>query len=209
MTTEKEELRDILSSPEFADYMKDAEEPGRNLLLYGLERLFDWLGRLFPELELAEGSQDALGYFIIAGGLMLLAALSFFLFRLLWIERRALRRRSAAASPEELEAAPAGLLERSRAAAASGAYREASRLLFLALLLGFQERGWLRVADWKTNWEYAEELAGQGEASAALFRSSAVRFDAVWYGGRDIAPADYDTWRREVEAAIDAEGGQP
>ncbi|WP_309122494.1 DUF4129 domain-containing protein [Paenibacillus sp.] len=204
MTPEKEELLDILSQREFTDYLKEAEEPGQNLLLYWLERLFDALGKLFPELEMAEGSGDALGYAIIGGGLVALAALSLFLFRLLWVERRALRRK-AAASADEMETAPAGLLDRSRTAAANGAYREASRLLFLALLLGFQERGLLRVTDWKTNWEYAEELAGKGGA-AALFRSSAVRFDAIWYGGRDIAPAEYDGWRREVEAAIADEG---
>jgi len=208
MTTEREELRDILAQPEYTQYLKDAEEPGQNLLLYWLERLFDALGRLFPELEMAEGSQDALGYGIVVGGLLALALLSLFLFRLLWVERRALRR-SAAASLEELEASPAGLLERSRAAASSGAYREASRLLFLALLLGFQERGRLRVADWKTNWEYAEELGEKGGESVALFRSSAVRFDAVWYGGRDIAPGEYDAWRRDVEAAVAGEGGRP
>jgi hypothetical protein len=207
MTTEREELQDILSQPEYTQYMKDAEEPGQNLLLYWLERLFDALGRLFPELEMAEGSGDALGYVIIAGGLIALALLSLFLFRLLWVERRALRR-SATASFEELEAAPAGLFERSRAEASRGAYREASRLLFLALLLGFQERGRLRVTDWKTNWEYAEELGEKDGESVALFRSSAVRFDAVWYGGREIAPAEYDAWRREVEAAISDEGGR-
>jgi len=204
MSAAKDELRDILAGREFADYMKDTEEPGQNLLLYWLERLFGALGKLFPELEMAEGSQSALGYVIIAAGLIALLILSLALFRLLWVDRRSLRRK-AAASAEELETAPAGLLGRSRAAAAEGAYREASRLLFLALLLGFQERGLLRVADWKTNWEYAEELGEKGGAPLALFRSSAVRFDAVWYGGRDIDAAEYDAWRREVEAAI-AEG---
>lgn len=198
--TEKDALRDILAGSEFTDYMKETPEPGHNLLLLWLERLLDALGRLFPELEMAEGSSEALRYGIIGAGLITLLLLSLFLFRLIYIERR-LGRRTAAANHEELEQAPVSLIERSRSAAASGDYREATRLLFLALLLGFQERELLRVAAWKTNWEYAEELALKESEWVPLFRESAQRFDTVWYGGRSIGADEYDGWRRRVESA--------
>src|SRR5690606_13948338 len=106
---------------------------------YWLDRLFEALGKLFPELEMADSSGDVLGVLLIAAAFIVLLVLSFFLFRLLRFERRSLRRQ-ASASEEELESAPASLFARSREAAARGAYREASRLLFLSLLLGLQER---------------------------------------------------------------------
>ncbi len=205
---EKEALRDILASDEFAAYMKEDAEPGKNLLLVWLERLLEELSDLFPELEMPQGSQDAVMYVIIAAGLVTLLALSVFLARLVWFERRTGRRR-AVAHDDELEQAPLDLAGRSRAAAAAGQYREATRLLFLALLLGFQQRELLRIESWKTNWEYAEALEERNSPWVGLFRASALRFDTVWYGGREIDADEYENWRREVEAVLAAAGDGP
>ena len=40
----------------------------------------------------------------------------------------------------------------------SGEYSQATRHLFLAILLFFDEKGWLVAKRWKTNWEYYDEL---------------------------------------------------
>ncbi|MCI3926907.1 DUF4129 domain-containing protein [Paenibacillus sp. TRM 82003] len=198
---EKEALRDILSSGEFAAYMEEDAEPGQNLLLRWLGELLEKLSELFPDLEMPQGSQDAVMYVIIGAGLITLLTLSVFLLRLVWVERRMGRRR-AVAREDELEQAPLDLAGRSRAAAAAGEYREASRLLFLALLLGFQQRELLRVESWKTNWEYAEALEERNSPWVGLFRASAQRFDTVWYGGRDIGADEYESWRQDVEAVL-------
>lgn len=204
---EKEALREILSGGEFAEYMKEGAEPGQNLLLTWLVRLLERISNLFPDLEMPQGSQDGIMYIIIGAGLAALLLLSLFLLRLVWIERRTGRRR-AVAHRGELEQAPLDLAGRSRAAAAEGQYREAARLLFLALLLGFQQRDLLRVESWKTNWEYAEALEEQDSPWLALFRASALRFDTVWYGGREIGAEEYERWRLEVEAVLaEPEGG--
>jgi hypothetical protein len=203
---EKDALRDILAGGEFAPYLKEAEEPGQNLLLLWLERLMEALSRLSPGVEFPEGSGESLSYGLIAVGLLLLLGLTAFLSRLIWIERRTGRRR-AVARADELEQAPLDLADRSRAAVAAGNYREATRLLFLALLLGFQQRELLRVEAWKTNWEYAEELETRGGEWVPLFRDSALRFDTVWYGGWEIDPEAYEAWREQVEAVLPAGQG--
>lgn len=202
---ERQKLEEILSSSEFTQYAKPEEE-GQNLLLVWLERLFEALERLFPELELAEGSGEVLSYLFIGIGFLVLIALIVILLRLVWVERR-VRRRKAVVRADELEQAPVDLAARSREAAAAGDTREAVRLLFLALLLGFQEQGLLRVAAWKTNWEYAAELEEKGSDWIPLFRESALMFDSVWYGGKTITSENYEAWRIQVEAALNAETG--
>jgi len=200
---EKEALREILSGDEFTAYMKEDSGEGENLLIRLLNELFEALGRLFPEIEMTEGSSEVLGYFIIAGGMLALLGLSWFLLRLIWVERRA-KRRKAVVRGRELEQPPVDVAARAREAAARGDYREATRLLFLALLLSFEQQELLRVAAWKTNWEYAAELEGRGGRWVPLFRESALRFDTVWYGERPITAEEYEAWRLQVEAAIAA-----
>lgn len=204
---EKDELRDILSGTEFTEYVRGPAEEGQNLLFLWLERLFGLLERLFPDIELAEGSQDTFSFLLVGAGLAAFVFMSLFLFRLLYRERRA-ERRQIQAELSELAEAPSGIYARALSEAGKGDYREATRLLFLALLLGFQEQGLLRVAAWKTNWEYAEELDKRGGNWAPLFRESALKFDTVWYGGRGIAPDEFDNWRMQVEQAIRSSGAE-
>lgn len=203
---EKEALRGILAGDEFTAYAQQDGGNGRNLLLHWLEQLVEALGRLFPQLELTEGSGDVMAYLFIGGGLLALLFLAWFLLRLLWVERR-VKRRQAVVRADELGQAPADVADRASAAAAAGDYREATRLLFLALLLGFQRQELLRVEAWKTNWEYAAELEGEGGRWMPLFRESALRFDTVWYGGRAIPAEEYEAWRLQVESAIAADAG--
>lgn len=202
---ERQKLEDILSSQEFTQYAKPEEE-GRNLLLILLERLFEALEKLFPQIQLAEGSGSAIAYLLIVVGFVALFAIIVFLLRMVWVERR-VRQRKAIVRHDELEQAPVDLASRARAAAEAGDTREATRLLFLALLLGFQQQGLLRVEAWKTNWEYAAELEERGSAWIPLFRESALMFDAVWYGGRAIALDEYEAWSIQVESALSADAG--
>jgi len=203
---EREALEAILAREEFAGYRGPDADPGQNLLLHWLERLLEAFSGLFPDIDMAPSSEDAVSYGIVIFGFLALCAFATALFRLLWAERSAGRRRTAART-EELEQAPAGLLERASAAAAEGEYREATRLTFLALLLGFQRMGLLRVEQWKTNWEYAEELSAKDNRWLPLFRESALRFDSVWYGGRTIGAAEYEEWAVRVWSAVATEEG--
>jgi hypothetical protein len=197
---EKEALRGILSGDEYTAYATPEGGEGQNLLLYWLERLLDKLGELFPQLEMTGGSEKALTYVIIGVGVVLLAGLVFFLVKLLWVERKL--KQKAAMSEEELERPPADLLSLARRTADSGDLREATRLLFLALLLALQEREWLEVRPWKTNWEYAEELSGKSSPWLDIFRESALRFDTVWYGHRSITPEEFGGWLERVESIV-------
>ncbi|WP_274364012.1 DUF4129 domain-containing protein [Paenibacillus thermotolerans] len=197
---EKEALKGILSGDEYTAYAAKEGQQGENLLLRWLEELVNKLNDLFPQIEFADGSEDVLMYIIIGIGVVIVAALLFFLWQMLWFERGL--KRKASMTEDELEQPPESLLERARNAAESGDTREGTRLLFLALLLSLQEKEMLEVRAWKTNWEYAEELAERSSPWLELFRESALRFDTVWYGLKELPSDDFRDWYKRVESSI-------
>ena len=61
----------------------------------------------------------------------------------------------------------------------SGEYSQATRHLFLAILLFFDEKGWLVAKRWKTNWEYYDELVRTDKKRAERFFDFALLYYKV------------------------------
>ncbi|WP_072332253.1 MULTISPECIES: DUF4129 domain-containing protein [unclassified Paenibacillus] len=200
LQADKEKLQEILSRDEYAAY----ERGGANPVMDWLERLWQGLLDLFPDMDLPPGTPKLLAYGLLGLLLIALASVIVWLVRSMILMRRS-RRPSVFRSAAELGMSSAAHLEEARRCADEGAYPEAVRRAFLGLLLLLDEQGWIRAEKWKTNREYANELSERAPGLAEPFREGAAFFERVVYGGASASAADYDRMRKLAEAA--REGG--
>lgn len=78
-----------------------------------------------------------------------------------------------------------GWIEMAQDLQARGEYRLAIRALFLATLARLSHLGFIRIARFKSNRDYARELARRAHIAPELldtFAESAHVYDAIWYG---------------------------
>jgi hypothetical protein len=174
-----------------------------------IEKFFRWLSNSLPSAP--SGSVPAVNPELIQGlfyltVIALLGAIAYLLLRPLimhWDRWRFFWRRSDARrnvqftgeDAELLQMPPDELLERARAFAAQGNFREALRHHYIRLLLQLDARGVWRYDTRRTNWEHIAALQ-QNPVHQTLARPLSDltrRFDRVRYGN---APCSNDDWQR-------------
>lgn len=105
---------------------------------------------------------------------------------------------SSGAAEAELESAlardPGGWWSEADALAARGAYREALRALYLAVLSALHHRGAIEYEVSRSNGDYVRAFRGPGSELPA-FRELTRRFDFAWYGRRGADALGYETAR--------------
>lgn len=169
-------LAEILRRPEFT-------EAGRGLL----HRLADTINAVLGGLFSGSG--------IIAIILISFLAVAVFLGLLLWIARRF---RPSLEGEGRLPAGAAGrhspgsALASSRDAAEKGSYKEALRLLLLALLLRLDEEGALDYHYSRTNGEYLRQLRESGYPAWSPAAELFFLYERIWYGRAECRRKDYD-----------------
>lgn len=88
---------------------------------------------------------------------------------------------------------------------ASGEYRAALRMLYLATLIRWEEAGRLRFDRSLTNREVVARVNVQGDAALLEQLSPLVdRFDSVWYGGAPCTSDDYTRFASLAQRAWEA-----
>lgn len=198
--SDKERLQEILSRDEFA--VQDEPE-GKNLLDMLLEWVLDVIARLFAGTEVPDGAASAISYGLILITVVGLLVLVFWLYKkAIWQAKRV---RMPLVGEEKLLSSEEYLHEAKRQGEA-GEWREAVRHLFLALLFSMQEKSWLRVEPWKTNWEYAAELQYNHPQAVDMFRRHAQIFEKVWYGQGKLEGQLFWEQVRELEESWSEEG---
>jgi hypothetical protein len=85
--------------------------------------------------------------------------------------------------------------------ASKGAYREAIRHLYLALLSHLHRGGVIDYDPTKSNWDYLFGFKGSGDAKHS-FRDLTRRFDFAWYGNLDVTEAAYRAFRVIVQPLL-------
>ncbi|MGQ9732392.1 MAG: DUF4129 domain-containing protein [Candidatus Zipacnadales bacterium] len=195
----KQQLERILAQPDFQKAMQgggaDPRDVGQRLLLY-LRRLLGQLGGLH---------QTNYALFIVAvvaGSMILLAIFVHIAYTIvqalqprrgpLTDKQRPLSKRPD--SPADFQRQAAALVER-------GAYREAVRALYLALLWALQIQGVLPRTSAQTNREHLYHLRTR-PALAAIVEPFTETFDLMWYGSRPASREDVEHCRRWLEAAV-------
>jgi hypothetical protein len=148
-----------------------------------LHGIFDWLGRVLSDVPW-------LFVFIVVIGLVI-AAIVFAITKVRARRGYADVRRGASRIPGEESEDPDELERFADVAEREGRLDHALRLRFRAGLLRLGERGAIRYRPSLTTSEVRRALGSES------FDDLARTFEAVAYGGRDAAPPDLDTARRE------------
>jgi hypothetical protein len=165
----REVVREVLSRPEF-------RPPERSLI----ERVYDWVLELIGRLLAALGGSGA-------GGVVGLVLLALVLVGVGILVARFSR--GLTPSPEVAAAVPAGRRRsaaewRAEAAAheRAGAWREAVRSRYRALVADLASRGLVEEVPGRTAGEYRREVGRALPAAATDFAGATELFEVAWYG---------------------------
>ncbi|MDY0408894.1 DUF4129 domain-containing protein [Virgibacillus soli] len=90
----------------------------------------------------------------------------------------------------------------------AGDFSQASRHLFLALLLYSHKQGWLEKGLWKTNGEYYLELRTVNKNLADEFYQLARIFDEITYGERPINKEEYKAYEKRILPLLNVGGNK-
>lgn len=177
----------------------------------------DWLARrLFRSRPGRVRAGRAGGLFDNPRALILIALIAT-VAALGWLGVRAFIRRRTA-KPEPSEAAPVVDLDDERVTADrlpaeewlamaerlehKGQLRHTLRALFLAALASLGQRGWIRIAPFKSNRDYRRELDPRANpALRAAFAGHTSLFEQAWYGDWPVSPDDVrqgHDWLRRI-----------
>ncbi len=181
----------ILARPELRP-----EEP--SLFERALDRIAEELVGLL-ERGLGTGS-GMFGWFLLAALLALVA----------WLVRRisptAHRTAEASSSPDvvvEEHRSASDWADAARAHEAAGAWVEALRCRYRALVAELVDRDVVRDVPGRTVGEYREEIASARPAAAAPFRAATTLYEDAWYGHRGAGPAEAEEFADGARAVLE------
>ena len=109
-----------------------------------------------------------------------------------------------------LEESPAALWRQADALANEGRFREAVRVLYLAVLALLHRQHFIRFEPTRTNGEYVRQVHLSEQAPPELhepFRSLTNLFETAWYGERPCEAADYRACRQFADEVKQVAGG--
>lgn len=179
-----------------------------------IDKLFRWIFGALPSAP--SGSVPSIDPIWIKGLfylvlLALVGAIGYLLIRpimLHWDRWRFFWRRNDARRKVEftgedaelLQLPPDELLERARAFAAQGNFREALRHIYIRLLLQLDARGVWRYDTRRTNWEHIAALRQSHTTLAQPMSDLTRRFDRVRYGNAPCSDTDWQKFQNDALA---------
>lgn len=203
----KHELKHILQQNQYRVYHEDH----RNFLQVWWDKAKDWLGEQIAKLFHSYQPSDSLATIILMAimmAMLILIALVVYLSIRTAKRKRAFNERPPLSAFSEQQWTSQGHLQEAYRHESEENYAPAVRHLFLALLLRFDEKGWLTAKSWKTNGEYYDELRKKDKVRADAFFALALLFDSVFYGEYQLPKDEYDTYRRDIMTWLH-EAGKP
>src|SRR5690606_31669137 len=197
----REELDSILSKAEYQAYYED----NRSLMQRLWDSFRDWLLELLSyfDINLEPSSQVAnivvlTIVFIIA---ILLLVLVLFLIKRI-IKRRALKSKNIFLS-DEADWTYQQHLDEAIRYQNEQQFELATRHTFLAFLLFLQEYDLLEIKRWKTNWEYANELATNEPTLVSKYQVTANFFEKVTYGDESVSEVQFQEYFENMKQWMD------
>ncbi|MFD0698261.1 DUF4129 domain-containing protein [Paenibacillus sp. GCM10027628] len=196
---DKEQLQTILNQDEYTSYYPKSHGS-----------FWDWLKpfwrkirSLLPDFHVSESASNWLTLVVMV------VMLGIAVFAIFWFSRQIIRQkriRSAAYLPAgELSRSYEYYWRQALALKQSGDWREGVRSVFLSFLFYLESKRSIRVETWKTNWEYAEELAGTSPQLAPLFQESSLVFERIWYGKEEVTEEQFASMYEQVAQVIGME----
>jgi len=197
----REELDSILSKAEYQAYYQD----NRSLLQRLWDSFRDWLLEILSyfDINLEPSSQVAnivvlTIVFIIA---ILLLVLVLFLIKRI-IKRRALKSKNIFLS-DEADWTYQQHMDEAIRYQSEQQFELATRHTFLAFLLFLQEYDLLEIKRWKTNWEYANELASNEPTLVSKYQTTAHFFEKVTYGDEPVSEGQFQQYFENIKHWMD------
>ena len=182
-----------------------------------IEKLDDWLDKMWPDKKTSETSADrdwrpVIRVLLIALSVVLVAILLIYIIKL-WRRRLASQNESQSETETETpdlrddgikaDELPANRwLDLAKELMAKGDYRLAMRALYLATLSYLAEKEWVTIEIYKSNRDYDRELqrrlSDQKDLISAFSETVAV-IDRVWYGMRKVSQSDVESYFSQQE----------
>ncbi len=211
----RQKLQEVLSRPEFQHTTSEQSESD---LLWWLSTLLRWvMGPLRWLYSMTEGLPEIFRWLIVA---ILVVALATLMVHILWTLRRAMgggdriiRGRSHSANGEQAQLSVAELEKAAERNAVSGAFIEAVRLLFRAMLMRLEEREGRRFRRGITNRQHLRRYHGSPFASSIRMLVNTI--EKKWYGEEACDQTDFEECRQayseiclSLQAATSAKPGE-
>src|SRR5699024_2725338 len=160
-------------------------EDNRSFLEVWWDKFLDRLEDIFPSYVPSNGFFNIVLFLVIAAVMLLVVLVVFHKVR--QRKRSTIVHENAPLKNEmNREFSYKNHLIQSRTTEANENYTEATRHLFLAVLLYFHENDLLAAGAGKTNFEYVTEIKQVNKQYASMFHHLAITFDEVVYGERMI-----------------------
>ncbi|KGP74143.1 DUF4129 domain-containing protein [Pontibacillus yanchengensis] len=194
----RQELENILNKEEYQVYYEEDQNALVFLLRKGGEWLLQQFQRLFPNIKITEGTIDVTLYIAGAIGLVLLVWFLFLIQRNLNNNSTLRANKRPIDHAHELEWSVERHLKESEILKDKEEYTQATRHVFLAMLLHFDNQQWVEARVWKTNWDYYDELKKVNESWAKQFYELALLFDEITYGNRIVQKEEFDSYQHQV-----------
>ncbi|WP_018932099.1 DUF4129 domain-containing protein [Gracilibacillus lacisalsi] len=201
--TEQDQLNDILSKQEYQVYYED----NRSFLERIWDRISDWIGDilalLFDSFEpsATTGNLIIILIILIVSSVVIFGVIALVMFT---VRKRKLSNQQPVVKHDELAWSYHEHLHAAQDFETQADFRRATRHQFLALLLIFDEYGYLQANQWKTNWDYYDELKRSNKTLAVDFYNLALLFEKVTYGEQSITEDDYRKYKAETSKWIDS-----
>jgi hypothetical protein len=202
-------LAEIFADPAYGKGFAEVAPPATVVTFLSelADGIFAYLRSIFESMHDLQFESPAVFWTIFVGLCLVLALL---LVHIGWTVRFAL---TAAAPRRAVEAGEAAGVERARELlrraaqeAGDGAYGDALRLLFLALLAVLHERRYETPDGW-TNHEIVKALGVPADVRGRL-AAVAAAFDASWYGRQELAREGYEACRETIQGVMEAARGE-
>jgi hypothetical protein len=194
---DKDVLQEILSQDEYMDY-HHASGGG---FWEWLKPLFRWLKSFFPNFDAP--SDGVVSLFTYALIIVLLGLLSFAIY---WFVRQLIRNKRVPVHtylPVEGDIQSYSYYwKQASEFDARGDWREGVRAIFLSLVFYLDDQQRIKVEKWKTNWEYASELASSEQGLVALFHDCSILFERTWYGNEAVDQDEFHAMYGRVEHIV-------
>ncbi len=205
----------------FVSFLKQAVRVMARAVRWVANRLgdiVDWLARRLFRTRSGRARPDRAGGWFDNPQALILIAMIATVAAGVWLGARVLVRRRRIAEPEPSKPASAVDLDDERVTAdrlpaeewlamaerleQEGQWRHTLRALFLAALASLGQRGWIRIAPFKSNRDYRRELDPRANADLrAAFAGHTSLFEQAWYGDWPVSPDDVrqgHAWLRRI-----------
>ncbi|WP_208585966.1 DUF4129 domain-containing protein [Gracilibacillus suaedae] len=201
--TEQDQLNDILNQQEYQVYYED----NRSFLERIWDRISDWIGDILALLFDSFEPSSTTGNLIIVLIILIVSAVVIFgiiALVMFTVRKRKLSNQQPFVKRDELAWSYHEHLQAANDFETQADYRHATRHQFLALLLIFDKYSLLQANQWKTNWDYYDELNQSNKALAVDFYNLALLFEKVTYGEQPITEGDYHKYKAKISKWIDS-----